>query len=299
MGLVPDVRIVPLHAESNALADDIRQAKNVGVSLFNISQSSREALKLGRMINANSGLLFVVAAGNDGRQVAIWNQGRIPAILGDLENVIVVAATMRNGQERWRSNNGQFRTNYGPKFVSIAAPGEGFYGAGDASSYVPAEGTSFATPIVTAAAALLLRQGLSAHEVKARLLYTADYVDGLRGYVSSGGLNVDRALRQPNADVLTSLEGNGPRAIDLDRKQKFEFKTERDEYPVRAKWLKRITRTGDDHFRVIYWSSKDSRLEIVDDIELDPTIELLYRENGQPQSVSLADVVDFVARSDL
>ena len=60
-------------------------------------------------------------------------------------------------------------------YVEIAAPAEGYFAAGQGNAYVPVAGTSFATPLVAATAALLSAQtNATPRLIKQRLLATTD-----------------------------------------------------------------------------------------------------------------------------
>ena len=86
------------------------------------------------------------------------------------------------GRRRRRRPVAKF-SRHGP-WVDIAAPGVGVLTlatpCGDGNCWVTPDGTSFATPIVSAAAALVwaANPGLSAQQVAARLMSTADSVPG-------------------------------------------------------------------------------------------------------------------------
>ncbi len=107
------------------------------------------------------GVTVVAGAGNEGKEV--YQQ---PAIF---DSVITVAATNRYGNA-WSSSN------YGA-CIDISAPGEYVYTAdmGSNTAYVFGSGTSFATPLVSAAAAYVLMEHKSytPEQVKQELIATA------------------------------------------------------------------------------------------------------------------------------
>jgi len=135
----------------------------------------------------NTDALFVVAAGNK----ATNNDSApvYPASYG-CPNIITVAATT------FDDSLAPF-SNYGAASVHIAAPGDSILSTTPVGTYGILSGTSMATAYVTGAAALVLADNpsMTAQQLKARLLESADQVPALAGKVSSGGrLNVHRAL---------------------------------------------------------------------------------------------------------
>ena len=96
-------------------------------------------------------------------------------------------------------------------WVDIAAPGVGVLTlatpCGDGNCWVTPDGTSFATPIVSAAAALVwaLNPGLTAQQVATRLMSTADSVPGTGVDFASGVINVGRAVAGPAAGPLQAV----------------------------------------------------------------------------------------------
>jgi hypothetical protein len=99
---------------------------------------------------------------------------------------------------------------HGP-WVDIAAPGVGVLTlatpCGDGNCWVTPDGTSFATPIVSAAAALVwaINPGLSAQQVATRLMSTAESVPGTGVDFASGVINVGRAVAGPAAGPLQAV----------------------------------------------------------------------------------------------
>jgi subtilisin family serine protease len=87
-------------------------------------------------------------------------------------------------------------SNYGAASVDLAAPGSNIASTWDDGGYRGASGTSMATPLVAAAAAMLRKAGVHSPErIRELLLKYADDKSTLKGKVASGGrLNINRAL---------------------------------------------------------------------------------------------------------
>lgn len=144
-----------------------------------------------------SEILFVVAAGNDEKNLASSSGATYPARYGGerTRNVLTVAAAT------WGTRLAKF-SNRNSHYVEIAAPGcavatHELDGATQRYTDVSRSGTSFAAPLVSFAAGLIKRElpQLSAHEVKKRLLYSADsYVFDDEAVDFGRRLNVERAV---------------------------------------------------------------------------------------------------------
>ncbi|PJJ59372.1 S8 family peptidase [Hymenobacter chitinivorans] len=137
----------------------------------------------------NRNAVVVAAAGNTNAELDFY-----PA---SYDHVISVAALAPNDE---KSGPATYSTH-----VSLAAPGENILtilGNND-SDYFPVSGSSFASPLVAAAAALVRSRfpQFSADQVAAQLRQTADDVyglpanSGLRGKLGTGRLNVHHAVR--------------------------------------------------------------------------------------------------------
>ncbi len=146
---------------------------------------SSKALKAA-IVRANAaGILFVVAAGNDGS-----NNDKIPTYPASYQqpNVVTVASIGPTGALSSFSNFG--------KTVHVAAPGERVLST-VLKGTEKLSGTSMATPHVAGIAALLLAQNpkMTAAEIKARLIATTLKPNGLLGVTKYGLVNAYNALQ--------------------------------------------------------------------------------------------------------
>ncbi len=154
----------------------------------------------------NYDVVLVAAAGNSHSADYYW-----PA---SYENVISVGATESNDQKAVWGGGG---SNYNDK-VDISAPGSGVYSTTN-GSYGINWGTSFSSPLVAGAAALLRSQypALNAKQIADRLISTSDNIYDIpenAPYVAKlgrGRLNMYRALTETKgaAFVDASLTGYG------------------------------------------------------------------------------------------
>lgn len=197
-GLAPRTRILPvkfLDADgSGTLANAIRAidyAVERGARVLSNSWGGADysALLEDAVKRAESkGVLFVAAAGNDGSNLS--RRPVYPAAFPE-GNVVSVAAVTNNGYLAPFSN-------FGAK-VHLAAPGGFLLGLQPGGGVTCESGTSMAAPLVAATAALVLAKepGLSAEEVKARLMTTATKLSDLEGKIASGGMiNALEALQK-------------------------------------------------------------------------------------------------------
>ena len=141
---------------------------------------------------ADAGILFVVAAGNEGR-----NNDMFPTYPSSYisSNVISVAASAGGG---YRANF----SNFGPGTVQMTAPGEHILSTTPRNTYKFFSGTSMATPHVAGSAALLCAAfpDISMSKLRSSLLYS--------GYVTNWQYSYNFPISTGrSADVSSALQG--------------------------------------------------------------------------------------------
>ncbi len=142
------------------------------------------------------GVLFVCAAGNDAQDMDNDDMGNYPAHFS-LPNILVVAATDGAANLASYSNYGRLSAHIAAPgtFTNVAIPQEGL---SPNTTTLPQSGTSFATPYVSRAAAILFNEypAASAEAVKQALMSTATPLasaDSSR-LASGGVVNLNAAL---------------------------------------------------------------------------------------------------------
>ncbi len=173
----------------------IRYATTMGARIINNSwtiKTSSQALAEAIGEAEAAGALIVAAAGNQGGRLG--NNDRYPTYPANLrslhDNVIAVANITDQAQLSGQSN-------YGLSSVDLAAPGTDIYSTYARGSYQSQDGTSMATPLVSAAAAYLWQAApsLSPWEVKSRLLHSVRTDSSLRGrLIAPGYLDANATL---------------------------------------------------------------------------------------------------------
>jgi hypothetical protein len=199
----PNSAVVPIDAIGSAISDGLAGR----ASVFNISIAPTAFQSAWDILKQHENALFVVAAGN-GHQADDGNaEGYVldreelePAELGGArsQNVVSVAAHSSDGTLPRFSNRGK-------ETVTLAAPGCVI------TSFVPtaartdaSNGTSFAAPLVSAAAAILASYHLSAKEIKERLIASVEWAPELDDVLFSGGLfSFEKAL-DVYSDILVT-----------------------------------------------------------------------------------------------
>lgn len=182
--------------DSFSVVKAIKYAEKNGADICNLSLCSDEDdVTLYRAIR-DSSMLFVCAAGNDGRNLN--NDPTYPGCYV-LDNVICVS-NMDSSGALYR------RSNYGSRYADIAAPGTGIYSTVAGNGYKKMTGTSMAAPFVTGVAALVhsYYDGINASQMHDLIISTAVTSPELIGKVASGGyLNAYRPLIAYPRDYFT------------------------------------------------------------------------------------------------
>jgi len=215
-GINPGAVILPLkvadkYGNTNSLSifRAIQFAVSNGAKVINISLGARGISKLEQLAinHANaSGVLVVVAGGNDGADISLYG----PASAG---GALVVGALNYEGTRSVISN-------WGPN-NALLAPGEEIYSLhskdapweGPAADrqrlYTKASGTSFAAPMVSATASLILAKdpAVRPDQIADILLSTAVKIkdDAWEAKTGAGILDAAKALRAVPADVLNVM----------------------------------------------------------------------------------------------
>ncbi|GAB4514454.1 MAG: hypothetical protein Kow0047_26300 [Anaerolineae bacterium] len=180
------------------------------VNLSLAASADSAAMRMGVEHALSAGLILVAASGNDGVPWVSY-----PAAYA---GVIAVGATDARDQ-RWS------HSNYGSA-LDLAAPGANVLSLEPGGEYVIGSGTSFATPHVSAAAALLLSAApdRTAAEIRDLLCASADDVNGDQFpgpdiWIGCGRLNMAQAIEELiSTQTLTLTAGDidwapEPRAV--------------------------------------------------------------------------------------
>jgi type VII secretion-associated serine protease mycosin len=206
VGLAPDSRILPIrvlddHNEydsADQVASAVRWATDHGADVINLSLGSAQtATVLSNALHyaADHDVVVVACTGNlsNRRGTNVWHPAREPG-------VVAVSGVTKQG-EFWRGSLSGSAT-------VLSAPATEIVGAHPGGDYQQMQGTSFAAPMVSAAAALVRSKlpELSAGNVIQRLITTAwDY--GPPGRDPEFGFGIVNPTRALTASVPT-VSGN-------------------------------------------------------------------------------------------
>jgi hypothetical protein len=203
----PEGYVLFLYSEGD-LGEEVKRAVLYnGAQVFNFSfkfDSPVPPEKLADIVSEKSpnklvNALFVVAAPDDGKPVCVADQNW-PICWADQSNVIGVAATTLDGTELLQNAGG---SKWGSQYVQVAAPGIGFGATGVNKDYVSIAGTSFAAPIISATAALLIEQGVDSPQlIKQRIIATAAVRPTYKDNIQGGLVDVSRAVSHVREGVL-------------------------------------------------------------------------------------------------
>ena len=222
-GIAPHCRglIVPIFSDYHRrtsqlnLARAIEQAVNAGANIINISGGeltdygeAEDWLNRAVSLCKNNNVLLVAAAGNDGCECL-----HVPAAL---PTVLAAGAMGENGQPLDYSNWGE---NY--QTQGILALGENILGAEPGGGTTQLSGTSFATPVVSGVAALLMSLQLQREEkpdsqkVRTALLKTAVpcHAQETRRCLV-GQMNISGAIAHITGETMSESEQDNSNGIE-------------------------------------------------------------------------------------
>ena len=184
----PTARIMPLKAfgaDGQGYTSDILHAiyfasqKGAKVINMSFSRPTPSAELKNALDNASKkGVILVASAGNDGANTLVY-----PAAY---DSVIGVASTANNDTRSSFSN-------YGSNLVSLAAPGEAIVTTYPWNTFAAAWGTSFSTPFVSGAAALLV--GMQASVSPSQATWAVGHAKLLTADMGSGRLDTYQAVK--------------------------------------------------------------------------------------------------------
>ncbi|MFJ1796622.1 type VII secretion-associated serine protease mycosin [Kitasatospora griseola] len=199
-GLAPAARILPVRVTAGEavspalLARGITWAVDHGARVINVSMGTPQPdalLHQAVQYAIRQDVVVVASAGNSG------NTDNLPQYPAAYPGVVSVAGTEHDGTPWNKSQSG--------RGVVLAAPATDILSTNDQNAYVNAEGTSYSTAYVSAAAVLVRSRfpDLSAGQVIRRLTDTADHhhatPDARSGYGTIAPL---RALTEPTPPAV-------------------------------------------------------------------------------------------------
>jgi thermitase len=195
-GLAPASKVVPLRVLDDAgkgFASDVAAAFAYagarGLRIVNASLAGQYSDLVAQAIASSPRTLFVVAAGNDGMDVA-GDADAFPCRLA-YANVVCVGASDNQDEPATFSN-------FSTASVDLFAPGVSIWSTLPSNDYGRLSGTSMAAPHVAGAAALALAANpvVSTAQLRTALLETVDHPLDLAGLSATGGrLNADTTVQ--------------------------------------------------------------------------------------------------------
>ena len=194
--------------------ESIIYAAEHGCKIINCSWGSKTPHQYGKdiikYITEDLGVIIVAAAGNDNNEKLFY-----PA---SYDNVVSVAAS-NSSDLKWPNSSYNWR-------VDISAPGQNVLSTLSNSTYNYSSGTSFSSPIVSSALALVMSyypDTLSSRQVIEILKSTSDYIDNIgsnsvyKNKLGKGRINLESALSGNFGAAIScnnfSLTKNGEFAI--------------------------------------------------------------------------------------
>lgn len=174
----------------------ITYAVSHGADLINFSIGKSSSSFIEKTLIASTGVLFVVSAGNSGKDLDnLAGQPPTYPALYNLPNILSVGASDRS--DLLASFPGGGSSNFGAQSVDLVAPGRDIWTLNFLGGHNVWNGTSFSAPMVTGTAGLMLAKNptLSWFTLKLLILQTVNQKSSFTGKVLTGGrLNTRGAL---------------------------------------------------------------------------------------------------------
>lgn len=197
-GIAPQAQIIPAQFIANdgggSLGDAVlalQYSASRGAKIINASWGGAPCVTSLRntfIELEKKGILVIVAAGNDGRDIDLYPE--FPASFNLANQITVAASSVTDFMTAW--------SNSGFQYVHVAAPGERILSTIPGNSTAYMDGTSMAAPFVSGAAALLwsARPNATAAQIKTAILQSVDVDPGHEFKVNTRGrINVQKALQ--------------------------------------------------------------------------------------------------------
>ncbi len=209
-GICQDITMFPILASGlvTEFHNAFSYAYNMGAKVINYSWSSRNNVLTDQIKNSDA--LIIMAAGNDSNEL---NSDEYATECYNLPNVIVVGNSTANDTMASGSN-------YSATYVDLFAPGENVKSVNYPTGTRSGSGTSYAAPMVAAAAALIRSHAthLTAAQTKDLILNNVDVIPALEDYCVTGGrLAIDKAvdaLYDEDRGAYSKGDVNGNNDID-------------------------------------------------------------------------------------
>lgn len=210
-GYAPGIKLMPIRllaANGGTIEQavlSIQYAVKNGASVISASWGSGDNSQIlldAIKVAGEKNVTFVAAAGNKWSNLDDASGLKHYPAGFTLPNLITVAGTMQDDSRLEYSN-------WGPKSVHLAAPGFDIISTVPTNKYQLLEGTSMATPHVSAAVALVKRANpaLTPTQIRTIIMSSVDQDPKIRYLVASGGrLNVARAVEMAKATAQKPIQ---------------------------------------------------------------------------------------------